>query len=77
MDQEIYEGLLIAVLLASIRKVKAGLRYSATEDFQDYPPGIIELGTALDAIDMVATDILNFITINDHAKPKESNDVLD
>jgi len=64
MDQEAYEGLLLAVLTASIRKVKAGLRHVASEKCQDYLPDVLELGTALDAIDMIANDILHFMEVN-------------
>lgn len=63
-DREVYEGLLLAVLTASIRKVKAGLRYVASGKYQDYPPGVLELGAALDAVDMVANDILHFVEVN-------------
>ncbi len=42
----------------SAAKVKAGLRHAATEEFQDYPEGTIELGAALDAIDMILHDVL-------------------
>lgn len=45
-------------ILASVRKVKAGLRNAAKGQYQDYPEGTIEVGVALDAIDMLAKDIL-------------------
>lgn len=43
----------------SAQKVKAGLRHAAATEFQDYPEGTIEVGTALDAIDMLVQDVLN------------------
>ena len=46
----------------SVRKIKAGLRRAATADFQDYPAGTLELGAALDALDMLAQDILEIMT---------------
>lgn len=63
-DQEIYEGLLLTVLIASAEKVKAGLRYAAGREYQDYPPGVLELGVALDAIDMMVNSVLHFMEIN-------------
>lgn len=61
MEKEVYEGLLIAVMLASSRKVKAGL---SNVTYQDYPEGVIEVGVALDAIDMLVKDILHCIEVN-------------
>jgi hypothetical protein len=64
MEQEVYEGALIAMVLASHKKVKAGLKYAASGKHQDYPPGILELGVALDGLDMFVTDILKFVKTN-------------
>ena len=64
MSREVYTGLLVAVLAASVKKVKIALRYTASGEYQDYPPGVLELGIVLDAIDMVANDILHFVQIN-------------
>lgn len=61
---ESYEGLLLICLMASVKKVKAGLEYAGSGEYQDYPPGIIELGVALDGIDMIAADMLNFVKLN-------------
>ncbi len=59
--KEIYDSILILRLLASVRRVEAGLRHSATEEFQDYPAGCVELGTCLDAIGMIVKDVLLYI----------------
>ena|GEM_PF-2201440 len=56
-----YNKLLLEVLAASVKKVKAGLKHVGSDQVQSYPPGIIELGVALDAIDMVAADIKQFV----------------
>lgn len=64
IEREVYEGLIIATLIASAKKVKAGLRYAASAEYQDYPEGVIEVGAALDAIDMVAKDVLYCIEAN-------------
>lgn len=63
-DKEVYEGLLIAVVAVSQRKVEAGIKYAASGQHQDYPPGVMESGVALDAIDMMVKDIMHFIEIN-------------
>jgi hypothetical protein len=60
----IRRGYVVAVLAASLRKVKAGLTYAATTEFQSYPEGCIELGTALDAIDMIAKDIIRCLVLD-------------
>lgn len=65
-DKEVYEGMLIAVLAVSQRKVKAGIRYAASGEHQDYPVGVMESGVALDAVDMMVSDIMNFIAVNDN-----------
>ena len=64
-EKEVYEGALIAVLAVSQRKVKAGIKYAASGQHQDYPPGVMESGVALDAVDMLVLDIMNFIKAND------------
>ena len=64
--EELSKRVLLEVRLAtaerraalSVAKVKAGLSYAAMAEFKDYPAGTLELGTALDAIDMVARDII-------------------
>jgi soluble cytochrome b562 len=48
-------------LMASVKKVKAGLRHAGSQEFQDYPAGVVELGTALDAIDMLANDVARML----------------
>ena len=63
-DCEVYEGLLIAAAEAARRKFRAGLQYAGSGQYQSYPPGIIELGVALDALDMFFTDIINFVRAN-------------
>ena len=64
MDKETYDGLIIATVMAANKKVKAGLRYAASGEDQDCPPGTLELGVALDAVDMVSNDVLNCILAN-------------
>jgi len=64
IDPKVLGGLVIAVTLASRRKVEAGLRHAGSGQYQDYPPGVIELGVALDAINMMVSDIVNCITAN-------------
>ena len=65
MEREVYEGLLITVLAASQKKVAAGISEVAKGEYQTaYPPGVIEVGIALDAIDMIVTDVMNFIKAN-------------
>jgi hypothetical protein len=39
----------------AIRRVKAGLRHAASGTYQDYPPGLLELGVVLDALGMIET----------------------
>ena len=63
-DTEALGGLVIATVLASKRKVEAGLRYAGSGKYQDYPPGIIELGVALDAINMMVIDVVDCIVSN-------------
>mgnify|MGYP001574766785 FL=1 len=63
-DCEGYEGLLLAAIVASTMKVKAGLQYAGSGQHQSYPAGIIELGVALDAIDMILSDIVAFVIGN-------------
>ncbi len=63
--KEVYEALLILRLLASVRKVEAGLRYAASGEHQSYPSGVLELGVVLDAIDMIVKDVLMFISESD------------
>ena len=58
---EVYEALLIL----SVRKVEAGLRYAASGEHQDHPAGCLELGVVLDAIDMIVKDVLVFISESD------------
>ncbi len=57
----IYEAMLVLRLLASVRKVEAGLRYAAS----GYPIGCLELGVVLGAIDMIVKDVLMFISESD------------
>ena len=63
-DIQVYEACIITATMASIRKVKAGLEYAASGEHQDYPPGTLELGVALDAVDMVLIDVLHCIELN-------------
>ena len=63
-DGEVYEGLLIAVAMASRKKLRASLQYAGSGQYQSYPSGIIELGVALDSIDMFLADIINFVRAN-------------
>ena len=65
-DCEVYEGLLVVVAMASRRKLRAGLQHAGSGQCQSYPSGIIELGVALDALDMFFTDIVNFVKANAH-----------
>ena len=58
---ESYSGMALAVLMASQKKVHAGLKHAASGKHQDYPPGILELGIALDAIDMLVNDVARFL----------------
>ena len=37
----------------------AGLKHAASGQHQDYPEGILELGVALDGLDMLVTDVFN------------------
>ncbi len=53
--------LIISMLNGSAKKVKAGLTYAASGQYQDYPEGILELGVVLDAIDMLVNDILSVL----------------
>jgi len=64
-QREQMEGMILAVIMASLRKVRAGLRYAASGQYQDYPPGILELGVALDALNMVAADVVACIQANE------------
>lgn len=61
MEKEVFEELLIATVLASTRKIKAGLRNVTV---QDYPDGVIEVSIALDAIDMLVKEIFHCIITN-------------
>lgn len=54
------KALLLTALDLSVTKVKAGLQYAASGKYQSYPPGILELGVTLDAIDMIVADIQHF-----------------
>ena len=56
-DLEAFGGLIIAVAMASHKKLVAGLRYAASGEYQDYEPGVLELGVALDALNMMLIDI--------------------
>ena len=58
MEQEGYEGLLLAMLAASVRKVKAELRYAAGDE------KALGLRAALGAIDVLTCDILHFVEMN-------------
>jgi hypothetical protein len=69
-------GLLIAQVLASNRKLKAGLRYAASGKHQSYPSGCLELGIALDALDMFSNDMLRLLTQEDCEKPYVANPLL-
>ena len=60
----VYDGLITAVVLASGKKAKAGLRHAGSGEYQNYPPGVIELGIALDAIDLIVNDVVNCIVAN-------------
>jgi len=64
MDKEAYEGLILAVVMAGQKKAEAGLKYAASGEYQDYPPGILELGVALDALNLFANDIINCVMTN-------------
>ena len=57
--------LILSVLILSVRKVEAGLRYAASGEHQDYPIGCLELGVVLGAIDMIVKDVLMFISESD------------
>lgn len=60
-DCEAFEGWIILKTLVAARKVKAGLRHAGSGEYQDYLRGTLELGAALDAIDMMANDIVRCI----------------
>ena len=63
-DCAVYEGCLLAAAMATHKKVKAGLQYAGSGQHQAYPPGVIELGVALDALDMVLADLVAFVKNN-------------
>ncbi len=54
-------GMGLMVALAALRKAKAGLIYSA-QNTQDYPPDVLELGTALDALDLAMGDVIDWFS---------------
>ena len=60
---EVMVGLLMIHLAASNRKVKAGLRNVAT-GHPLYGDGVLELGVALDAIDMLTADVWRVLAAN-------------
>ena len=60
-DKETYSGMALAVLMAAQKKIHAGLKYAGSGEYQDYPPGILELGVALDAVDMLVNDVARFL----------------
>jgi hypothetical protein len=64
VDKEAYEGLIIATVMASLKKVTAGLRHAASGEHQDYEPGTLELGVALDGLNMLANDVINTVLSN-------------
>ncbi len=64
MEREVYEGLIIATLLASAKKIKTGLCNVAKGKYQDYPEGTIEIGIVLDAVDMLVEDVVHCIMVN-------------
>jgi len=75
MDKEAYGELIIATVMAATKKVTAGLRYAASGEYQDYPEGTLELGVALDAINMLANDVVDCVLANND-EPSESNTLL-
>ena len=56
-----HTALLSAALDMPVRKVKSGLRYAASGQYQDHPEGMLELGVVLDALDMLVVDFRRLI----------------
>ena len=54
---------LLEVLGASHRKIKAALEFAASGQHQSYPSGILELGVALDGLQMMVNDVAALVTI--------------
>lgn len=63
-DREVLGGLLLVVVAAARRKAFAGLDYASGGQHQDYPPAVVGVGVARDAIDMIVVDIMKFIKAN-------------
>ena len=56
----------LAALAEANRRAKAGLKHAGSTEFQDYPGGIIEVGTALDAVDFVTSSAAHFLFEDGH-----------
>lgn len=63
-EKEVLGGLLLISIAAARTKAFAGLDYAGSGEHQDYPPGIIEVGVAKDAIDMIVVDVMKFVEAN-------------
>jgi len=58
-----WKAALLLCLAASRRKVSAGLRYAAT-GHPVYGDDVLELGVALDAVDMLVSDVWSSIDVD-------------
>lgn len=63
-EKEVLGGLLLVVIAAARTKAFAGLDYAGSGEHQDYPPGVIEIGVAKDAINMIVVDVMKFVEAN-------------
>jgi len=61
----------LAALAEANRRAKAGLKHAGSTAFQDYPGGILELGTALDAVDFVTSSAAHFLFEDAPEKPED------
>ena len=76
IEKEVYEGLIIATILASVKKVSAGLRHAASGQHQDYEPGTLELGVALDGLKMLGSDVIACVLSNASETFMETEELL-
>ncbi len=55
---------LLETVEASHRNIKVALHFAARGQYQSYPPGILELGVALDGLQMMVNDVVALVTVN-------------
>ena len=59
MKHDDFEGLMYAAIMASYKKITAGLKYAGSGQHDGSTPGVVDAQVAIDALGMFYTDMMH------------------